>query len=58
MCGYIHFNNILCIFVEIMYNPKLGAVRKSFLRCQRLTYDWDVLVSVPTGRYENYWRLL
>ena len=32
-CGSdgIYFNNIFCIFVEIMYRPKLGAVRPFYI---------------------------
>jgi hypothetical protein len=30
MCDGIHFNNILCIFVEIIYCPKMGAVRQYY----------------------------
>jgi hypothetical protein len=30
MCEGIHFNNIRYIFVETMYNPKLGAARQLF----------------------------
>jgi hypothetical protein len=29
MCDDVHFNNILCIFVEVVYNPKFGAARLS-----------------------------
>jgi hypothetical protein len=30
MCEGNHFNNIICIFVETMYNRELGAVRQLF----------------------------
>ena len=40
----IHFNNILCIFVEFMYNPKLCAAWQLFLDSYGVVY-----ASGPTG---------
>jgi len=34
----IHFNNIICISVEIMYNPILGAVRQFLMLCYDAVY--------------------
>jgi hypothetical protein len=44
-CDVICFNSILCVFVEIMQHPKLGAVRQF---CVFIAFMLGMLAAVYT----------